>query len=54
MKFVEEENRCFREFIGKLSDELFLEVWGLYLFLIFYSVRFMEKGIIVVFKERDR
>lgn len=54
LKLVEEENRRFREFIGKLSDELFPEVWGLYSLPTLHSARLTEKGIIAVFKERDR
>ncbi|NJE46595.1 S9 family peptidase [Thermococcus sp. GR7] len=54
LKLVEEENKRFREFIGELSDELFPEVWEYYSMPTLYGAKLTEKGIIVMFKERDR
>ncbi len=53
LKLVEEENRRFREFIGKLSDELFPELWELYSLPTLHSARLTEKGIIAMFKEKE-
>ncbi|NJF24168.1 prolyl oligopeptidase family serine peptidase [Thermococcus sp. Bubb.Bath] len=54
LKLVEEENSRFREFIGKLSDELFPEVWELYSIPILGSARLTEKGTVAMYREKDR
>lgn len=54
LKLVEEENRRFREFIGKLNDELFPEVWEYYSMPALHSARLTEKGVIAMYKEKDR
>ncbi|WP_048148085.1 prolyl oligopeptidase family serine peptidase [Palaeococcus ferrophilus] len=54
LKLVEEENKRFREFVGDLSDELFPEVWKLYSIPTLTGARLTDKGIISMFKEKDR
>ncbi|ASJ07089.1 prolyl oligopeptidase family serine peptidase [Thermococcus pacificus] len=54
LKLVEEENKRFREFIGDLSDELFPEVWEYYSMPTLHGARLTDKGIIAMYKERDR
>ncbi|GAB6135486.1 prolyl oligopeptidase family serine peptidase [Thermococcus prieurii] len=54
LKLVEEENRRFREFIGDLSDELFPEVWEYYSIPTLVSAKLTEKGVVAMYRERDR
>ncbi|AHL22128.1 prolyl oligopeptidase family serine peptidase [Thermococcus nautili] len=54
LKLVEEENRRFREFIGELSDELFPEVWEYYSIPVLTGAKLTEKGVIAMYRERDR
>ncbi|WP_258084916.1 prolyl oligopeptidase family serine peptidase [Thermococcus thermotolerans] len=54
LRLVEEENKRFREFIGELSDELFPEVWEYYSMPTLYGAKLTEKGIIAMYKERER
>ncbi|HDZ35797.1 MAG TPA: S9 family peptidase, partial [Thermococcus sp.] len=54
LNLVEEENKRFREFIGKLNDELFPEVWEYYSMPALHSARLTEKGVIAMYKEKDR
>lgn len=54
LKLIEEENRRFRELVGDLGDELFSEVWELYSIPTLHGVRLTEKGIIAMFKEKER
>ncbi|AFK22769.1 prolyl oligopeptidase family serine peptidase [Pyrococcus sp. ST04] len=54
LKLVEDENRRFREFIGKLSEELFPEVWKYFSIPTIYQARITERGIIVALREKDR
>ncbi|WP_297535221.1 prolyl oligopeptidase family serine peptidase [Thermococcus sp.] len=54
LKLVEEENKRFREFIRKLSDELFPEVWEYYSIPTLVSAKLTEKGVIAMYRERDR
>ncbi|WP_297090178.1 prolyl oligopeptidase family serine peptidase [Thermococcus sp.] len=54
LRLVEEENERFREFVGSLSDELFPEVWKYYSMPTLYGARLTEKGIVAMYKERDR
>ncbi|MCD6524601.1 MAG: S9 family peptidase, partial [Thermococcus sp.] len=54
LKLVEEENKRFREFIGELSDKLFPEVWEYYSMPTLHSGRLTEKGVIAMYKEKDR
>jgi prolyl oligopeptidase len=54
LKVVEEENKRFREFVGKLSEELFPEVWELYSIPTLHMARLTDSGIIAMFKESER
>ncbi|MDV3103462.1 prolyl oligopeptidase family serine peptidase [Thermococcus waiotapuensis] len=54
LKLVNEENRRFREFIGNLSDELFPEVWEYSSLPALQGAKLTEKGVIAMYKERDR
>ncbi len=54
LKLVEEENKRFRGFISDLSDELFPEVWEYYSMPALSSARLTDKGVIAMYKERDR
>ncbi|NJE55356.1 prolyl oligopeptidase family serine peptidase [Thermococcus sp. 21S9] len=54
LKLVEEENKRFREFIGKLSDELFPEVWEYYSIPTLVSAKLTGKGVVAMYRERDR
>ncbi|NJE48638.1 prolyl oligopeptidase family serine peptidase [Thermococcus sp. 9N3] len=54
LKLVEDENRRFREFIGELSDELFPEVWEYYSIPVLTGAKLTEKGVIAMYRERDR
>ncbi|WP_099210641.1 prolyl oligopeptidase family serine peptidase [Thermococcus henrietii] len=54
LKLVEEENRRFREFVGELSDELFPEVWEYYSIPTLVSAKLTEKGVISMYRERNR
>ena len=54
LKIVEEENKHFKDFVGELSDELFPEVWEYYSMPALYTAKLTEKGIIAMYKERDR
>ncbi|NJE31085.1 S9 family peptidase [Thermococcus sp. 18S1] len=54
LKVVDEENKRFREFVGGLSDELFPEVWEYYSMPTLHAARLTEKGVIAMFKERER
>ncbi|NJE00988.1 prolyl oligopeptidase family serine peptidase [Thermococcus sp. JdF3] len=54
LRLIEEENKRFREFIGGLSDELFPEVWEYYSIPVLTGARLTEKGVIAMYRERDR
>ncbi|WP_297512550.1 prolyl oligopeptidase family serine peptidase [Thermococcus sp.] len=54
LKLVEEENRRFREFIGELSEELFPEVWEYYSIPVLTGAKLTEKGVVAMYRERDR
>ena len=54
LRLVEEENKRFREFIGELSDELFPEVWEYYSIPALVSAKLTEKGVVAMYRERDR
>jgi len=54
LKLVEEENQRFRGFIGDLSDELFPEVWEYYSIPTLVSAKLTEKGVVAMYRERDR
>jgi len=54
LKLVEEENKRFREFVGGLSDELFPEVWEYYSIPVLTGAKLTEKGIVAMYRERDR
>ncbi|WP_297421830.1 prolyl oligopeptidase family serine peptidase [Thermococcus sp.] len=54
LRFVEEENKRFRGFVGELSDELFPEVWKYYSMPVIYGSNLTEKGVLAMYKERDR
>ncbi|MDK2913782.1 MAG: prolyl oligopeptidase [Thermococcaceae archaeon] len=54
LKLVEEENKRFREFVGEISEKLFPEVWELYSIPTIGGVKLTERGIIAMYRERDR
>ena len=53
LRLVEEENKRFRKFVGGLSDELFPEVWKYYSMSTLQGARLTDKGIVVMFKEKE-
>ncbi|NJE75874.1 prolyl oligopeptidase family serine peptidase [Thermococcus sp. ES12] len=54
LRLIGEENARFKEFVGELSDKLFPEVWEYYSMPTLHGARLTKKGIIAMFKERDR
>ncbi|WP_457751363.1 prolyl oligopeptidase family serine peptidase [Thermococcus sp.] len=54
LKLVEDENMRFREFIGELSDGLFPEVWEYYSIPVLTGAKLTEKGVVAMYRERER
>ncbi len=54
LKIVSDENARFRRFVGKLSEELFPEVWGLYAVGIPTLVQPTRKGVLCMVREGER
>ncbi|WP_010477702.1 prolyl oligopeptidase family serine peptidase [Thermococcus zilligii] len=54
LRLIDEENRRFRDFIGNLGDELFPEVWEYSSLPALQGAKLTEKGVIAMYKERDR
>ncbi|WP_457741943.1 prolyl oligopeptidase family serine peptidase [Thermococcus sp.] len=54
LELVNEENKRFMEFVGELSEQLFPEVWEYYSIPTLVSAKLTEKGVIAMYRERDR